>query len=73
MAGSVYRLYYSCIQWITGIEAGPDGQPWYVIQDEADKNLSYYVPAKHLRPISPDEFTPLSPNVPTGKNASTST
>jgi hypothetical protein len=59
-----YRLYYSSTQWITGIDSGPDGKAWYVIQDEADKNLHYFVPAVQLRPISPEEFTPISPNVP---------
>jgi lipoprotein-anchoring transpeptidase ErfK/SrfK len=63
----IYRLYYSSIQWITGIDTGPDGKAWYVIQDEADKNVHYYVPTVQLRPISPEEITPLSPNVPMGK------
>jgi hypothetical protein len=62
-----YRLYYSSIQWITGIDTGPDGKAWYVVQDEADKNLHYYVPSEHLRPISPAELTPLSPDVPMGQ------
>ena len=31
---SYYRLYYSSTQWITGIETGPDGRPWYVVQDD---------------------------------------
>jgi lipoprotein-anchoring transpeptidase ErfK/SrfK len=61
---SIYRLYYSSTQWITGIDTGPDGKAWYVVQDEADKNLHYYVPAEQLRPISPEEITPLSPDVP---------
>jgi hypothetical protein len=61
------RLYYTSIQWITGIDTGPDGKAWYVVQDEADKNLYYYVPAEHLRPISPAELTPLSPDVPMGQ------
>jgi hypothetical protein len=59
-----YRLYYSSTQWITGIDTGPDGKAWYVVQDEADKNLYYYVPSVQLRPISPNEISPLSPNVP---------
>ena len=63
---STYRLYYSSIQWITGIDTGPDGKAWYVVQDEADKNLHYYVPAVQLRPVSAQEFTPLSPDVPPG-------
>ena len=62
-----YRLYYSSIQWITGIDTGPDGKAWYVVQDEADKNVHYYVPAAQLRPISQAEITPLSPDVPPGQ------
>lgn len=62
----VYRLYYSSTQWITGINSGPDGKAWYVVQDEADKNLHYYVPCEQLRPIDPSEYAPLAPDVPTG-------
>jgi lipoprotein-anchoring transpeptidase ErfK/SrfK len=60
----MYRLYYSSIQWITGIDTGPDGKAWYVVQDEADKNVHYFVPTVQLRPISPEEITPISPEVP---------
>ena len=63
----IYRLYYSSIQWITGIDSGPDGKAWYVIQDEADKNMHYYVPMVQLRPIYPEEFAPISPDVPPGQ------
>jgi len=63
----VYRLYYSSTQWITGIDTGPDGKAWYVVQDEADKNMHYYVPSVQLRPIAPAEMTPLSPEVPLGQ------
>ena len=59
-----YRLYYTSIQWITTIEAGPDGNAWYKVQDVNDKNFFYYVPAMQLRPIAADEITPLSPDVP---------
>jgi len=62
-----YHLYYSCTQWITSIETGPDGKAWYKVQDEADKNSYYYVPTEHLRPIFPNEYTPLSANVPIGQ------
>jgi lipoprotein-anchoring transpeptidase ErfK/SrfK len=62
-----YRLYYSSTQWITGIETGPDGKAWYLVQDEADKNVHYYVPTVQLRPISSEEITPLSPDVPMGE------
>ena len=59
-----YRLYYTSIQWITGIEAGPDGKDWYKVQDEADKSFFYYVPAMQLRPIAAEEIAPLTPDVP---------
>ncbi len=65
----IYRLYYSSIQWITGIDTGPDGNAWYIVQDEADKNVHYYVPTVQLRPISPEEITPLSPDIPVGKKS----
>jgi hypothetical protein len=61
------RLYYSAIQWITGVDAGPDGRPWYIIQNESDKNIYYFVPAVQIRPIIPEEITPLAPDVPVGK------
>jgi len=64
---SLFRLYYSSTHWITGIDTGPDGKPWYIVQDEADKNIFYYVPAVQLRPIPPEEMSPLSPGVPPGK------
>ena len=63
---SMYRLYYGSIQWITGIDTGPDGKPWYVLQDEGDKGIFYYVPAVQLRPILPAEIAPLSPGVSAG-------
>jgi len=58
-----YRLYYTSIHWITGIEAGPDGKAWYIVQDVGDKNIFYYVPAMQLRSISPEKITPLSPQI----------
>ena len=58
-----YRLYYSTLHWITGLEAGPDGKAWYQVQDEADKNVFFYVPGTQMRPLSPSEFEPISPEV----------
>ena len=61
-----YRLYYTSIQWLVGVDAGPDGSAWYLIQDEADETI-HYVPAMHLRPIAPEELAPITPGVPVGK------
>lgn len=59
----VYRLYYQSAHWITAIEEGPDGEPWYRLYDELLRS-DYFVYAPHLRPITPEEVTPLSPLVP---------
>jgi lipoprotein-anchoring transpeptidase ErfK/SrfK len=59
----LYRLYYTSTHWIKDITEGPDGEPWYRIQDEVDKSYTYFVPAAHLRPIPPEELTPISPEV----------
>lgn len=60
----VYTLYFETVHWITGLAEGPDGKPWYQLTSELDKYLDYFVPASHLRQISADEYSPLSPNVP---------
>lgn len=59
----VYRLYFGSIYWITHLDQGPDGSPWYGLTDDR-LGVQYYVPASHLRPISKDEVRPISPQVP---------
>jgi lipoprotein-anchoring transpeptidase ErfK/SrfK len=59
-----YRLYYQTLHWITDIIQGPtNNQEWYEITDERLR-IRYAVPAKHIRIITPDELTPISPNIP---------
>lgn len=60
---TTYRLYYSTVHWIKAIEEGPDGKPWYRILDELDET-TYLAPAAHLRPIPPEEFAPITPDLP---------
>lgn len=62
----IYRLYYGSLHWIIGIDEGPDGQPWYRIRDEllSARHENYHVPAQHLRPVLPEEYSPISTNVP---------
>lgn len=62
----VYRLYYQSVHWVTGIEEGPNGEPWYRLSDELLK-IDYLVPATHVRLIEDDELTPISEHVPEGK------
>jgi lipoprotein-anchoring transpeptidase ErfK/SrfK len=59
---SPYRLYYSTVHWIKGVEEGPDGEPWYRILDELDET-TYLAPATHMRPILPEEMAPISPDL----------
>lgn len=56
-------LYYETTHWITAIERGPDGQPWYQLTSEIDANLKYFVPTAHMRPIPDSELTPIAPEV----------
>ncbi len=58
----LYRLYYQSVHWVTGVEAGKDGRPWYRLEDELLK-VEYHVPAAHVRIIQPSEIAPISPEV----------
>lgn len=65
----IYRLYYGSLHWITAVEEGPDGQPWYRIRDEllSADHENYHASAVHLRPVLPEEYTPISTDVPPDK------
>lgn len=60
---NIYRLYYQSLHWITGLQAGPDGEPWYVLKDEL-LEIEYLVPAAHMRPIPYEEYSPIAQDVP---------
>jgi hypothetical protein len=61
------RLYFSSTHWVTDVERGPDGGPWYKIVNELSDSEIYYVPAAHLRLIKPEEFSPIARDVPPEK------
>jgi lipoprotein-anchoring transpeptidase ErfK/SrfK len=63
---SLYRLYYQSVHWVTGLDEGPDGKPWYRLSDELLK-IDYHVPATHVRLIDDEELSPISEDVPEGK------
>lgn len=58
------RLYYSSTHWLTAVQAGPDGKPWYQITSEISDSEVYYAPAQHLRPLLIEEWWPISTDVP---------
>jgi hypothetical protein len=59
----LYRLYYTTVHWVKGVDEGPDGQPWYRVLDEL-LDINYHVPANHMRLIPDEELTPITPEVP---------
>lgn len=61
-------MYYGSVHFIDAIEQGPkmadyDG-PWYRIFDELDSNVTYYVPAIHMRILPSEVLSPISPDIP---------
>jgi len=63
-----YLLYFESVHWITGIDEGPDGRRWYRITDEL-LHQDYHVRATHLRTITAEELSPISPDVPEGQKS----
>jgi len=59
----VYRLYYHSYHWIRDIVKGPDGKPWYELEDELSR-LRFAIPAEQMRIVPDSEFEPISPDVP---------
>lgn len=59
----VNRLYYSSTHWITGMEEGPNGKPWYRLRDELQP-VDYFAPVEALRLIADEELEPISLELP---------
>jgi lipoprotein-anchoring transpeptidase ErfK/SrfK len=62
-ADFMYRLYYETVHWVTSTVKAADGSIWYRLLDDKFEQY-YYVPASHIRLLSTEELSPLSPNVP---------
>ncbi len=58
----LYRLYYGSVHWVVEVLEGPNGQPWYRLQ-EPWSQLTYDVPAEGMRFLPDDAMLPISPNV----------
>lgn len=59
----LYRLYYQSTHWAEQALYGEDGRLWYRLVDDL-LHIRYHVRAEHMRPIAPEELTPISPDVP---------
>ncbi|MBN2548017.1 MAG: L,D-transpeptidase [Anaerolineales bacterium] len=55
-----YRYYYGSTHWVTYAFTGANNQIWYEVLDDDNRGY-FHVTAEHLRPITADELTPLSP------------
>jgi hypothetical protein len=60
---AAYRFYYETTHWVTGLLYDERGTPWYRILDDKWE-LTFFVPAQHLRLIPNSELQTLSPQVP---------
>jgi len=58
-----YRYYYETTHWVGGLESADNGDLWYRILEDKWEDV-FYVPAAHIRLMTPDELTPLSPHIP---------
>ncbi len=56
-----FRLYYQTTHWVVGTEPGPDGKPWYRVDDGG---IFYLAPAEHFRIVPDSEMEPITPEVP---------
>lgn len=58
-----YRFYYKTTHWVHYAFTGTNGAIWYQILD--DRYGGYYMAqAENFRPITAEEITPISPDVP---------
>ncbi len=57
------RWYYSQIAWADAIRKDPDGQTWYRLNERFGYGDIFWARGEAFRPLSPDELTPLSPEV----------
>lgn len=57
------RFYYSQIVWVDQIKTDGNGQVWYRLNEKYGSGDIFWAEAEALRPITPEEIAPISPNV----------
>ena len=58
-----HRLYYGSVHLVIDRVEDALGRSWYQLRDDQLPKLPEYVRAEGLRPIAPQEMTPISPDV----------
>jgi len=56
------RYYYASTYWVNFAFQGMNGILWYQVIDDRDQK-TYVIQAEHLRPISTEELSPISPGI----------
>ncbi len=59
----VFRCYYSSTYWVYYAFSGVNDVIWYQFLDDRTKE-SYLVQGEHLRPVTAEELTPISSDIP---------
>lgn len=59
----MWRYYFGCTFTVSAVATDKEGVAWYQGAD-GNGGPAFFIRAEHVRPVSPQEFTPLSPNVP---------
>ena len=57
------RFYYSQIVWADQIRVDSDGQTWYRLNEKYGSSDIFWGVAEGFRPLTPDELSPISPDV----------
>jgi len=62
--GQPFRFYYSQILWIDQMKTEVDGSIWYRINERyGNPGDAFWCPAQAFRPITPEEISPINPEV----------
>lgn len=63
-SGRPFRFYYSQILWIDQMKTEDDGSIWYRVNERyGNPGDAFWSPAEAFRLITPEEVTPISPDV----------
>ncbi|KAA3644138.1 MAG: L,D-transpeptidase [Chloroflexi bacterium] len=57
------RFFYSQIVWVDQIEVDAEGQVWYGLNERFGYGDLFWAPAEAFRLLTPEEVTPISPEV----------
>ncbi len=59
-----YDMAYGAVFRVVERADEPNGRAWYRLEDDITPAVQYWVQATHVRRIPPEEFAPISPEVP---------